>query len=144
MNKSKTIPVVLGILVFGGAAILALSQPRSSQVKSGSGYSKIASSTQTSVPATTDPNPPSGGQTTPSGYTLVQIATHNDGTSCWSAIDGNVYDLTSWINQHPGGEGAILSICGKDGSGAFNNQHGGQSRPENILQTFKIGALITN
>ncbi len=130
MDKSKTIPVVLGILVIGVAAFFALSQPKNSQIK------KTVSSAPTSSSAT-------GEQTTNTSmaYTLVEIATHSDAISCWSAINGNVYNLTKWIAQHPGGEGAILSICGKDGSAAFNNQHGGQSKPENILATFKIGAL---
>ncbi len=74
-------------------------------------------------------------------YTLAQIAKHNGMTSCWTAINGTVYDLTNWIAQHPGGEAAILSICGKDGSVAFNNQHGGQMKQQEILKTFKIGLL---
>jgi len=77
----------------------------------------------------------------PGTYTAAQIAAHDTAGSCWSSINGNVYDLTSWINQHPGGEGAILSICGKDGTSAFEDQHGNQSRPNDILATFKIGTL---
>lgn len=87
---------------------------------------------QTSVPTSTP---------TPSGITLAQVALHNSRSSCWSAINGNVYDLTSWITNHPGGENNILIICGKDGSGAYNNQHGGSSKTESILVGFKIGTL---
>jgi hypothetical protein len=58
-------------------------------------------------------------------------------------INGGVYDLTAWISKHPGGERAILSICGKDGSAAFNDQHGGQRRPANELSGFKIGTIAT-
>ncbi|MEN9913053.1 MAG: hypothetical protein RLY66_461 [Candidatus Parcubacteria bacterium] len=74
-------------------------------------------------------------------YGMTEVATHNNASSCWSAINGSVYDLTSWIGRHPGGEGAILSICGKDGSSAFNDQHGGERRPANELAGFKIGLL---
>lgn len=139
MDKSKTIPVVLGILVIGVAAFFALSQPSSSQV-----VKKTAipvSNPTVSNPNASNPNPAAGGQINTGGYTLAEVAAHGDATSCWSAINGNVYDLTKWIAQHPGGEGAILSICGKDGSTAFNNQHGGQSRPESILSNYIIGAL---
>lgn len=76
-----------------------------------------------------------------SGYTLAEVAKHADASSCFAAINGKVYDLTSWINQHPGGAERILSICGTDGSAAFNNQHGGQGRPERELANFYIGAL---
>lgn len=78
---------------------------------------------------------------TSGGITLADIAKHSDAQSCWSAINGNVYDLTSWIPQHPGGPQAILSICGIDGSGAFNAMHGGRPRQAMILAGFKIGTL---
>jgi cytochrome b involved in lipid metabolism len=73
---------------------------------------------------------------------MADVQKHADGNSCWTAIGGNVYDLTAWINQHPGGADAILSLCGVDGTQAFNAQHGGQARPEQELATLKIGALI--
>lgn len=81
------------------------------------------------------------GSTTGTTYTLAQVAEHKDASSCWTTINDGVYDLTSWINQHPGGPEAILSICGIDGSSAFNAQHGGQRRPEQELASFKIGTL---
>ena len=74
-------------------------------------------------------------------YSMTEVATHNNKSDCWTTINGGVYNVTSWISQHPGGEQAIIGLCGIDGSGAFNGQHGGQSRPESELATFKIGTL---
>jgi len=74
-------------------------------------------------------------------YALADVAAHKDRASCWSAINGNVYDLTSWVPKHPGGEQAILSICGIDGSAKFNRQHGGAQLQAQILAGFKIGVL---
>lgn len=74
-------------------------------------------------------------------YTMTQVAAANTETTCWTVIDGTVYDLTKWINKHPGGQENIVSICGIDGTQAFNSQHAGQGRPERILATYKIGAL---
>ena len=82
-----------------------------------------------------------GGGDTVTSYSLADVATHKDGTSCWTTINGGVYDVTSWINQHPGGQEAILSLCGKDGSSTFTDQHGGQMRQEQELAGFKIGVL---
>jgi cytochrome b involved in lipid metabolism len=79
--------------------------------------------------------------TTGATYTMSDVATHKDASSCWTAIDGSVYDLTQWISQHPGGPEAIESICGIDGSAAFHNQHDHAARQGNILATFKIGTL---
>lgn len=74
-------------------------------------------------------------------YTMADVAAHNTQQSCWTAINGSVYNVTSWISQHPGGRQAIISLCGKDGSSAFDGQHGGQARPEAELASFKIGVL---
>jgi len=72
-------------------------------------------------------------------YSLSQVATHNNASSCWTAIRSQVYDMTAWIDQHPGGRQAILSLCGKDGTAAFVAQHGGEAQPEAELKSFFIG-----
>jgi hypothetical protein len=76
------------------------------------------------------------------GYTMAQVAAHGSASSCWSAINGKVYDLTRWIGRHPGGSAAILSLCGRDGSAAFNDQHGGQGRPASELASFYLAPLL--
>jgi predicted heme/steroid binding protein len=74
-------------------------------------------------------------------YSLAEVASHGDSNSCWSVINGKVYDLSSYINQHPGGSREILQICGTDGSSAFNFQHGNERRPNSELKSFYIGEL---
>lgn len=73
---------------------------------------------------------------------MAEVSAHASIESCWTAIEGSVYDLTSWINEHPGGRSAIIRLCGTDGTDEFNRQHGGEARPERELATFRIGALI--
>ena len=72
-------------------------------------------------------------------YNLADLKKHATAKSCWSAINGNVYDLTKWINRHPGGASVIKGLCGRDGTAGFNGQHGGASRPASELAAFKIG-----
>lgn len=74
-------------------------------------------------------------------FTLTDVAKHATEADCYAAIDGKVYDLTAWIKKHPGGDRAILSICGKDGSSAFNGQHGSDKKPHEILAGFEVGVL---
>ena len=74
-------------------------------------------------------------------YSLKEVEVHNSKESCWSVIRGNVYYLTNWISNHPGGEKAILNICGKDGTQLFEKQHGGKEKPEKILSQFEIGKI---
>jgi cytochrome b involved in lipid metabolism len=74
-------------------------------------------------------------------FTMAEIATHNSAANCYSAISGSVYNLTSFVSRHPGGQGAIKSLCGTDGTSAYNGQHGGQGRPTSELASLKIGVL---
>ena len=74
-------------------------------------------------------------------YTLAQVAAHKTPADCWTTINGGVYNVTSWISEHPGGAQAIIGLCGIDGSAAFNGQHGGQARPATELAGFKVGTL---
>lgn len=75
-------------------------------------------------------------------FTLADVAKHSGEADCYSAIDGVVYNLTAWINKHPGGDRNILRICGIDGTQAYNSQHGNSSRTANILAGFEVGVLI--
>jgi len=72
---------------------------------------------------------------------LKETAQHSTAEDCWSVVNGNVYDLTQWINEHPGGSGPVESMCGIDASTAFNNQHNGQGKPETALANFQIGTV---
>jgi cytochrome b involved in lipid metabolism len=55
--------------------------------------------------------------------TLQEVALHATTDDCWASIHGNVYDLTEWVNDHPGGSIYIQSICGKDGTDLYSAQH---------------------
>ena len=70
-----------------------------------------------------------------------EIKTHNLKSDCWSIVNGNVYNLTSYVKSHPGGASVIANICGKDGSKAFVNQHNTQGKPNNVLSSFLLGPV---
>lgn len=88
------------------------------------------------------PTPTSTATQTPAGYTMAQVAAKNSAQSCWAVIDAQVYDLTPWINAHPGGAGAIISLCGLDATSAFKSKHANQGNPKMQLANLKIGPLI--
>jgi hypothetical protein len=95
-------------------------------------------------PTPTEPTPsptPSPEVTTQSEYTMANVKRNNSAASCWSLINGNVYNLTTWINSHPGGPSAIRGICGVDGSSSFNGRHAGQSNPKENLAGYLLGPL---
>jgi cytochrome b involved in lipid metabolism len=67
----------------------------------------------------------------------------NTETDCWTAIDGSVYDLSTWVHQHPGGWRAIVRMCGTDGTNAFMRQHGNNVDAKDILKTFYKAPLVS-
>ena len=72
-------------------------------------------------------------------YSASDVAAHATQSDCWTIISGNVYDLTKWIAQHPGGSSSIIALCGKDGTSGFTSQHRGAPKPANSLIGYKIG-----
>src|SRR5262245_60846494 len=132
MKASIIFPVIVIVIVI--AIIIGMTVSNQSSVTT-----PVTTATEISIPSSTPLS--TATSTALTTYTLAHVAKHPNATSCWSAVNGKVYDLTSWISKHPGGSQAILSICGKDGSEAFNAQHGGSAQPVQVLQTFYLGEL---
>lgn len=76
------------------------------------------------------------------GFSMSDVAMHNTRADCYAAVDGFVYDLTSWISQHPGGEENILKLCGTDGTAAFTRKHGMNQKAKDTLERFKVGTVL--
>ena len=55
--------------------------------------------------------------------TAIELAAHCTRESCWVAIAGEVYDVTSFLASHPGGAGAVLGAAGTDASAQFTAFH---------------------
>ena len=92
--------------------------------------------------ATPTPSPtPTAEVTAQAGYTMAKVKENNSSASCWSVINGNVYNLTQWINSHPGGQSVIRGLCGVDGTSSFNGKHRGDGGPASILTGYLLGPL---
>ncbi|MEN9622029.1 MAG: hypothetical protein RLZZ67_463 [Candidatus Parcubacteria bacterium] len=128
MNKKIIVSAI--VIVFVLVAVLLSLKNQKSSSYTGQAI-PVVSNTQTST-TTTEAQV----------YTLADVAKHASATSCWVAVRARVYDLTPWIAEHPGGESAILSMCGRDGTQDFMDQHGGQGRPERELVKYNIGTLV--
>ena len=49
-----------------------------------------------------------------------EVAKHNSRQSCWVIVSKNVYDVTEFLDHHPGGAYAVLRYAGKVSSGTFS------------------------
>ncbi|HLS14658.1 MAG TPA: cytochrome b5-like heme/steroid binding domain-containing protein [Beutenbergiaceae bacterium] len=83
----------------------------------------------------------SGVQDAGDAITMAEVEENDSTDSCWTVIEGTVYDVTDWVEQHPGGPDRIEQLCGVDGTDLFTGQHSGQSQPESQLSEFEIGEL---
>lgn len=141
MNNTKNIiGLIIVIIVIVGIAFFATKKPAVAPDTT-TNTSSSSETADDTAPSPATPSEPTDQGTAVKAYTLAEVAQHPNAASCWTAVGGKVYDVTAWISKHPGGEGAILSICGKDGTSAFTGQHGGDMKPETMLATFMIGTL---
>lgn len=99
-----------------------------------------ASATPTAS-ASASAGPTASPTSTAAVYTMAEVSKHNSAQDCWTAVSGNVYDLTAFEDKHPGGAQRIIDLCGTDGTAAFEGQHADESRPANELSGFQIGTL---
>ncbi|EFH38668.1 predicted protein, partial [Arabidopsis lyrata subsp. lyrata] len=52
-------------------------------------------------------------------FTLAEVSQHSSSQDCWIVIDGKVYDVTKFLDDHPGGDEVILTSTGKDATDDF-------------------------
>ncbi|GEM_PF-342667 len=77
----------------------------------------------------TDTSAPSAKkEPTQTTYTTEDVKQHDSKASCWTIISGSVYDITSFIPRHPGGE-EILRACGTDATNLFKTRQTSDGQP---------------
>ncbi|XP_055311470.1 cytochrome b5 [Sitodiplosis mosellana] len=74
-------------------------------------------------------------------YSLAEIAKHNSNQSSWIVIHNNIYDVTKFLNEHPGGEEVLLEQAGKDASESFEDV-GHSTDAREMMQRYKVGEVI--
>jgi hypothetical protein len=56
-------------------------------------------------------------------YSRAEVSQNNSEDSLWCIIDHKVYDLTDFLDAHPGGSVVLTQIAGQDATSAFYNLH---------------------
>ncbi|KAF7591821.1 hypothetical protein BBP40_001092 [Aspergillus hancockii] len=69
--------------------------------------------------------------------TRNEVERHNSKASCWIAVHGSVYDVTDFVDLHPGGPNVILRCAGKDATADYDSVHD----KEILSQTLAPSAL---
>lgn len=76
-----------------------------------------------------------GGKT----YTWEEVAEHNTEKSLWVTVRGKVYDISSWVNNHPGGKEILLLAAGRDITYAFDSYHPFTEKPTQVGRAGERG-----
>uniref|UniRef100_A0A8C8DQD7 Cytochrome b5 type B n=1 Tax=Oryzias sinensis TaxID=183150 RepID=A0A8C8DQD7_9TELE len=73
-------------------------------------------------------------------FTLEEIRVHNMINDTWLVIHDKVYDISSFVEEHPGGEEVLLEQGGADATESFEDV-GHSLDAREMLQQYYIGEL---
>ncbi|CAM9556494.1 unnamed protein product [Ascophyllum nodosum] len=76
-------------------------------------------------------------------FTWQEVAQHNSRESAWVIIKDKVYDITHWMDKHPGGSEVVLLMAGRDVTDAFASYHPFTDKPRKMLPKFEIGRAVS-
>ncbi|XVF81178.1 hypothetical protein PTKIN_Ptkin15bG0135900 [Pterospermum kingtungense] len=76
-------------------------------------------------------------------YTLAEVSQHNNAKDCWLVIEGKVYNVTKFLEDHPGGDEVLLSATGKDATDDFVDV-GHSSSARAMMDEFCVGEINTS
>jgi len=73
-------------------------------------------------------------------YSLDDVSKHNEKSSCWLVIHEGVYDVTKFMEEHPGGEEVLLEQGGRESTEVFEDV-GHSTDARELMSKYKIGEL---
>ncbi|ODV82269.1 cytochrome b5 [Suhomyces tanzawaensis NRRL Y-17324] len=71
-----------------------------------------------------------------------ELKKHKTQEDCWTCINGRVFNITPYINFHPGGVEEIMKCAGRDGTALFNKYHSWVNA-DRMLENCMVG-IISN
>ncbi|KMZ56874.1 Cytochrome b5, seed isoform [Zostera marina] len=73
-------------------------------------------------------------------FTMEEVSVHNTDKDCWLIIDGKVYDVTNFLEDHPGGDDVLISATGKDATDDFEDV-GHSTSARSMMDDYYIGDI---
>lgn len=73
-------------------------------------------------------------------YTYHEVSLHNEAKDCWIIVNAKAYNVTSFLDDHPGGGDVLLEAAGNDASEEFEAAgHGSAARL--MLDEYYVGEI---
>lgn len=77
-------------------------------------------------------------------FNVNEIAKHNNVDDCWLLIEGRVYDVTSYIIDHPAPPRTIIDYCGGEATKAYDTKETDKPHSEyahELLEEYFVGEV---
>ncbi|NXC41454.1 CYB5B protein, partial [Penelope pileata] len=71
---------------------------------------------------------------------LEEVGKRNSNREAWLVIHGRVYDVTRFLEEHPGGEEVLLEQAGRDATESFEDV-GHSTDAREMLKQYYIGEI---
>ncbi|AYV80661.1 MAG: putative Cytochrome b5 [Harvfovirus sp.] len=71
-------------------------------------------------------------------YTLEEVKVHNTKDDCWLIIRDSVYDVTKFLESHPGGKEILIMYSGTDATADFEDIFH-SSDAEKLMEKYLVG-----
>ncbi|KIX06001.1 uncharacterized protein Z518_03975 [Rhinocladiella mackenziei CBS 650.93] len=71
----------------------------------------------------------------------LEVAKHNSRESCWVIVQGRVYDVTDYLDNHPGGSAILLKYGGKDATAIYEPNHAEGTIENGLPQEKHLGPV---
>ncbi|KAL1976138.1 hypothetical protein VTN31DRAFT_2420 [Thermomyces dupontii] len=76
-------------------------------------------------------------------FTYADVSAHNTKKDLYMVIHDKVYNASSFVDEHPGGEEVLLDVAGQDATEAFEDV-GHSDEARQILAGLQVGVLKRN
>ncbi|KAI5778372.1 cytochrome b5-like heme/steroid binding domain-containing protein [Geopyxis carbonaria] len=73
-------------------------------------------------------------------FTLDEIKSHESKKDLWVVIHDKVYSISSFVDEHPGGEEVLMDVGGQDATDSFEDV-GHSDEAREILEKLIVGKL---
>ncbi|CAJ0565453.1 unnamed protein product, partial [Mesorhabditis spiculigera] len=77
----------------------------------------------------------------PQRLTRKEVEEHNSNRTCWFIIGNKVYDVTKFLDEHPGGCEVLLEQAGQDATEVFEDV-GHSTDARQMKEEYLIGELV--
>ncbi|KAI0208859.1 Cytochrome B5 [Lamellibrachia satsuma] len=73
--------------------------------------------------------------------TLAEVKEHSTAEDCWVAINSKVYDVTDYLDIHPGGGESIEAEAGTDSTKAYDLV-GHSAYAVSLMAPYQVGVVV--